>query len=471
MVRVYQNNHYNPQDLEIREKAAERKIRKFSPDFMADIAAKFAGEKQKNIVELQEWVDSLPPPEPPNLKPDDDGDYRLRLSGGYTKDKAKAQREEVEFKQKRRFEKVRKLQKFIEGLPSNIPGRTPLEKAAAVVKHLSKACSECAGKTPPPGGSPDPTEDLPIWAEDERHMKRHLEELQEASDLMEQMDESDWDALNLGDNPEEVFSNMRGQALQMLKLEQFMKLRTGLKTKPRSKLERDPDGDVIFYDSSSSISDLSNVEDKGSLLSKRNPAFELMQGKADIPQKFRKSDSTPFISIIIDRSGSMSGEKRNMALGILLHICKEADKGNTQALVAFYEEGLRDGPFHLHKEMDPIKWFKDTARSISFDLGGTEVGVAAHQILEAYDELVQEREDLMVDSSQKHLVIIHDGQDDVGNFSVGSLNGAKLHSFMLLQHHPVLQEISEDSGGAYHLIGYEGNEVEAYDYEEYEEED
>ena len=469
MVRVYQNDRYNPQDLEIKQKAAESKITKFSPDFMADIAAKFAGEKQRNLVELQGWADSLPDPKPSALKPDSDGDYRLRLSGGYTKDKLKAQKEEVEFKKRERFEKVKNLQKFIEKLPPNVPGRTPLEKAASTVKFLSKACSECAGKAPSPGGSPDPTEDLPIWAEDEDHMEGHLQEIEEASDVMEQMDESDWDALDLGDNPEEVFSNMRGQALQMLKLEQFMKLRTGLQTKPRSKLERDPDGDIVFYDSSSSISDLSRVEDKGALLSKRNPAFELMQGKADIPQKFRKSDSTPFISVIIDRSGSMGGRKQNMALGILLHICKEVAKGNTQALVAFYEDSLRDGPFYLHKDMDPISWFKQEAQSIPFNLGGTEVGVAAHQILEAYDKLVQEKEDLMVDSSQKHLVIIHDGQDDVGDFNAGSLDGAKLHSFMLLQHHPVLQEISEESGGAYHLIDSFGDEV--FDYENYEDED
>lgn len=437
-MRVVENKKYIPQRHELKAAMEGKPVKGYSPDFLADLASFMAGEK---ILPVDELEKQLKERIPTSFHTDSDGDYRLHSnpSTRYTKDIELKKRDWVMTQGK----KLRNLQDFILSVPiDGIPGNSPLEKAANLVTHLSQ--QNKAGQE----GASEGGDSLPIIADSPEESRKGASDLQDSLEMLSELDRFDKEFLTGDDEASEMdaFINMDTLAKNLLKVEQFLKTRSKLNFKPHSKLILDKEGDRTFYRSSRDMSDLPKVS-KRTLLNRSRLAHVLISGEAKVAERYKRTTPNPFVTIIIDKSASMSdNQKSEKALGFLYYITKEVAAGNTLALFAFFEQSCYDFTY-LNPEMDLVKWFKKVAKT-SFDMGGTAVGQCALQALEEFDKTV-EKHNIDVDRKQKHLVLVNDGQDSLGNFTVDSLEGAVLHSFILDNENHALRTISRQSGGQY----------------------
>lgn len=431
------SKHYRPTPEEIKARAKEVGLKTYSPTFAQDLASLAAGEKYRPLSEVM--VDLKTEQCKVTQKTfhvDSDGDYYTPGAdwGSYTKDRD----QKVQFEQEKLAQSMQNMRNYLQHIApqlSRIPGATPLSRAMNLMKHLGdqdQSGSEAEGGDPPPfSTSSEKTQEM-------------IEKLESDLEILETLDEDDHELLGSEGDTEKAWLNMDAKVHEIMRVAQFCEGQAKLKVHPQSRLVRDNEGKFTFFRASRDFSDFPMAQRK-ILLSRNKIGHKILSQQAKVAERYTKDTPLPFISMILDESGSMSGESDLKGLGILWYLVKEVRKGNCIGLFSFFEKKCRQ--FHLLDQSTTIDWFKAISKH-DFDGGSTRVGDCALEILAYQDRIVTEK-GLNVDLSQKHLILVNDGQDSLGSFTVKSLGTSVLHSFILGNNNEELKKISQATGGMY----------------------
>jgi hypothetical protein len=433
-MRITTSNTYQPNKSEVREMASKLGVKTYSPSFAMDLAAIAAGESVLPISKVEAQVKSSVS----NLtfEADSDGDYSTPGAswGRYTK----LISQKLEYEVQKKLKGYQNLSDFLnqvsEQLP-RIPGETPLEKAMHLLKKLSEEGN--AGGEDSGEGEP-----LPVFVESSQQDNK-VKEISQDLEILERLDDQDMELLEAEDDTS-AYLKMGKTAREIFRVEQFCQQQAKLNVKPRSKLVKDEEGDKILFRVSRDFGDFPKVH-RSALMSRNRLGHKILSQKAKVGEKYRKDTPLPLVSLILDESGSMSGGNDTKGLGVVYYLWKQASQGNCLGLFSFFEKRNRE--YHYLDENTDIEWFRKISRH-SFNGGGTAVGDCALAMLEHQDSVVSEK-GLNVDLRQKHLILVNDGQDDLGDFCHASLKGATLHSFILDSENEGLEKISKKSGGLY----------------------
>ena len=439
MVYISQVNsrYYRPEPAEISAKAKEVGLKTYSPTFAQDLACLAAGEKFRPLSEVMgDLKTEQCKVTQKTFKVDSDGDYYTPGAdwGSYTKDR----NQKVEFEQEKLSESTQNMRNYLQHIApqlDRIPGATPLSRAMNLMKYLGdqdQSGSEAGDGNPPPfSTSSEKTQEM-------------LDRLDSDLQILENLDEDDHELLGSDGDAEKAWLNMDEKAHEIMRVAQFCKQQAKLKVRPQSRLVPDNEGKFTFFRASRDFSDFPKTQ-RRVLMSRNKIGHKILSQQAKVAEHYTKDTPLPFISMILDESGSMHGESDRKGLGILWFLVKEARKGNCIGLFSFFERKCRQ--FHILDQSTTIDWFKSVARH-AFDGSSTRVGDCALEILTYQDKVVAEK-GLNVDLSQKHLILVNDGQDPLGNFSEKSLGTSVLHSFILGNKNKGLKKISQATGGIY----------------------
>lgn len=431
------SRYYQPEPAEIKAKAKEVGLKSYSPAFAQDLACLAAGEKFRPLSEVMGQLGKGKAKIAQKaFKVDSDGDYYTPGAdwGSYTRYRDR----KVEFEQEKFTQSVQNMRNFLQRVEpqlSRVPGATPLSRAMNLMKYLgdqNKAGSE-AGE-----GS------FPLFSTDSKETQDMIDKLDSDLETLENLDEDDHELLGSDGDAEKAWLNMDEKVHEIMRVAQFCEGQAKLKVKPKSRLVRDSDGQFTFFRASRDFSDFPKTQRKV-LMSRNKIGHKILSQQAKVAERYTKETPLPFISMILDESGSMYGESDRKGLGILWYLVKEARKGNCIGLFSFFEKRCRQ--FHLLDQSTNIDWFKSISTH-DFDGGNTHVGDCALEILAYQDKIVEEK-GLNVDLSQKHLILVNDGQDSLGNFTKKSLGSSVLHSFILGNNNEELKKISQATGGMY----------------------
>lgn len=431
------SKHYRPTPEEIKARAKEVRLKTYNPTFAKDLACLAAGEKFRPLSEVMGDLSAVHAEiaRKKDYPTDSDGDYSTPDAdwGWYTRDLDK----KIQYEQEKVTQSVQNLRNFLQQIEpqlSRIPGATPLARAMNLMKYL--------GDQNQSGGGTD-SDPLPFSTSSEETQEL-LEKLESDLEILENLDEDDHELLGSDGDAEKAWLNMDAGAHEIMRVAHFCKGQSKLKVNPKARLVRDNDGKFIIFRASRDFSDFPKAQ-RRVLMSRNKIGHKILSQQAKVAERYTKDTPLPFISMILDESGSMNDGSDQKGLGILWYLVKEARKGNCLGLFSFFEKRCRE--FHLLDQSTSIEWFKTMAKH-DFNGGGTRVGDCALEIL-AYQDLVVAEKDLSVDLSQKHLILVNDGQDPLGGFTVRSLGTSVLHSFIIGNKNEGLKKISQATGGIY----------------------
>lgn len=435
-MRLYNNLGYEATNSEIKNLAVKFDLSGISYDFAKDIAAKFSGESPLTPQELRKRVESNIYENPFKFMYKDDSMYVIK--GGQ---RTESFSEAVEYAVEKNLDRYLKLQEYISQLP-DCPGDTPLEKALTTLKLLESSVSDNYDYS----DTDDEGITLPVPTS-KLGKKDSLDDLRDSLEVLKKLEPEDHEVLQSESSGlVEAAKNIDQKWLQIFKVEQFLREKvSSLKLKPTSRTIPDRKGTELRYVSSRKISDLPFVEKK-SLLHRSQIGHALLTGKCRVEKKYRKENPVPFVSVLLDNSGSMSTDgKDNTALGVVYYIAKQVAKGNCAAWISLFVTSLVGKPIYVAPGT-PIDWFKEFKPS--FDDGVTDIARATKQALSEIEKCIEENE-LNIDTKQKHLILINDGEDDATSLTLEELRPNVLHGFILRSFNDYIEYLCKQTGGSY----------------------
>lgn len=432
---IASNSYLHPSADEVRTLAKQVGVEQYAPDLVEDLCNIASGGSFVSASDIQDYCNN-------NfnkvLEPDKDGDYKK--PSGYTKKYSDAKQAWVE----KDVGYHTNIQKFLETLDVNaIPGNSPLEKALNCIKYLS----EQANNSDNSDSSGNPT--IPIFSKGEDSAKEKAENINEAVELVEKLDREDKELLDLKDDDNSNIEQLvKSEVMRdILSASNEMDKISAIKTKPSSKLIKDDQGDIRLgraikgFDEFHKINSVELVNPKAML------SYRVINNEARVDEKYKREFKMPFVTLIVDDSGSMDDNgKMNKAIGIIHNILKRVKRGECWLLFSFFESECHK--FHLLSSFDDIDDFYKQVRKHRFNNSTTNVANCIQQALTEYDAVAAENKDA-ISMKDRHLIVINDGQDDATSVKAADLKGAKLHSFILNSSNDHLKMISSATGGIY----------------------
>lgn len=432
-MRIYNSKGYQVSKWEIEKVLSDPKydLSGYSPELIQDIAARYSGEKPRTWSEVES---DMPISE---FCRDSDGDYRLHDSGSaYTKNYVS--KKEDYLKTSKKY--YQNLLQFISQLPDKVPGATPLTKACNVVQALSNEGTQLEDSD---GDAGTP---VPLFSQSSSEVQKELEKLKNKIEILDKLEPEDIRSITNSTDKETAFLNMDEKIQIILKVEQFLRKSGKLTPNPQGKYVPDIQGEYTLMRQSRTIGDLSQVK-KSALMKRDKLGYSLLAGKVQVPVKYKKENPIPMLNVLLDDSGSMNSSNKDIkALGVIYYIVKEVAKGNCAALIAKFEQKVYD-PVFLKVGEDYTDWFWNEFKP-EFDGGGTEIGECIKEFLGIIGETIQ-TENLDVDTSQTHLVLINDGQDDASEITPSMIHPNIIHGFILDSTNKDIENLCKATGGMY----------------------
>jgi hypothetical protein len=314
-------------------------------------------------------------------------------------------------------------------LISNLAGNFPMPELVSPLTHAAKVLKA----TLLAHGHRD-LESLPLSA------PLNLREIRENLSTMSELENS---------NPDVLIYDLSAEKLQLYKMEQFLRLRTSLNFSPRAGLTRHPDGKVTAKRIVDGMEDMDRVLKRD--LIDRHLTFNMLTQRVLVNRQYRRMSFTPWITLLIDDSGSMNSvKKRGKALGLLFHFLNQVKANKMGLTMGWFETSVR-GIENFLPGTDGTAWFEKCACKHNFNKGGTEAGDCIEYMLRYFQRDLPKilPEDFAIDAKQKDIVLVNDGQDDVTGVTPSVLDGAKLRAFVLEESNAELQRIALASQGSY----------------------
>jgi hypothetical protein len=435
------NSYLHPSADEVRQLAKELKVGAYAPDLVEDLCNIASGG---SFVSASDIFDQCTNNFNKLLEPDSDGDYRLPDSHelNYTKNYSEAREAWVE----KDVGYHQNIQTFLQTLNlDGIPGTTPLEKSLNTIKYLGEQATPSSDSSDSSGS---PT--IPIFSTFEGKVKEVAKKINEAIEIVEKLDQEDKELLDLnGDDNSNIESLVKSDVMaDILRASNEMDNISSIKTKPSSKLIKDDQGDVKIARSIKGFDEFHRINPLEFVNPLPMMAYRVINSEARVDEKYKREFKMPFVTLIVDDSGSMnSNSKSNKAIGIIHNILKRVKRGECWLNFSFFESSCHK--FYLLPDDGNIdEFYRKKIVKHPFNKGGTDVANAIKEALEEFDKIALENK-AAISSKDRHIIVVNDGEDDATSVKSTDLKGAKLHSFILNSSNDHLKMISAATGGIY----------------------
>lgn len=445
-LRTRPSPHYlTPTHEEMRGASEKVGLKRYSPSLLADLANIRSGGE---ILSPDSWRSAVERQVADSLRPEKSGNYSL-ANGSETKSFVEAAVAKVETAVKYHS----RVCDFLRALKWNgVPGNTPLEQSANLLKLLS------AKKGGEPSGE---GETLPIFEEDAGD--KTARELADVLDEVESLDKDEKDLLDPDEkentNPPtagsgqgeslhkmriaEDFLSDRGKR-EMLRISRQLDTLSRMRVARETKFTPDPEGDDVRNRAIKNLGEVSRMAKPGWATYQKSRTYfwyQAVSGQLNVRERGIRSERKQLLYIIIDCSGSMEDTPNRIprACGVLMNRLKAVLKGDAELYFRFFDTRLHEEN-HVSTS-EEAKRAMEIVRNGSFSGGGTAIDSCARKALERIAEITK---------SGKHhkpeLVIVSDGGDSV-RLVPTDLGETKLHAFLVECDNRPLTDLAIKSGG------------------------
>lgn len=439
MIHTKPPDYYiTPSEKEMRAMAERLELKKYSQFMVRDLANVAAGGE---IQPESHWVGHIRPSvtlEPP----DSNGVWEL-WNGGYSnnRDEVIADRTQVAIRYHRN------ISDFLRGLDfEKIPGRTPLEQAMNTLKLLSQH----------EGGEAHDTDGvLPIFLESDTEGNETADTLNELIDDVESLDTEE--QFLLQETPEPSDSSGVGSESDLQKmalasdmdegkhiwLEVSRNLEASSKLQVRKSVKFIPDreGDEVRVRPIANLGELPKIQVSEYTLPETYRLYRAAAKVSPVRERVRREEKQQLLYILIDSSGSMSGEKIHQAGGVLMNRLKAVVSGDAQVYARFFDTQLHEEHFAAtpSEAKALIREFEEN----NFSGGGTEITESMKAAQKRIEALLQAGKML----TRPELVIVTDGQDNLSELHREDFGLTKVHAFVIDNSRTELVEFARSTGG------------------------
>jgi Mg-chelatase subunit ChlD len=425
----------------MREVAKRVGLKKFSPSFLADLANLGAGG---SVNPPSVWRDEVARKAEADCRPDRNGYYRLP-NGNFTQSYSEAAAAAVEQAVKYHTACCDFLQ---QAELSSVPGNTPLEKGAQLLKLLA------AKQGGEPGGD---GEILPIFQDQAgdsvaREVNEVLEEVESLDkEEKELLDPEKKPADSAGSGSSESLSKMKiaedmlsdkGKR-EMLKIARQLDKLSRMRVQRENKLQVDPEGDDVRNRPIRSLGELSKVVKPAWATYQKSRTlfwYQAVSGQLSVRERGIRVERKQLLYVIIDCSGSMEdGQRVAKACGVLMNRLKAVMKGDAVLYYRFFDTKLYEERFVSNAA--EAKAAMEHVSNANFSGGGTAIDFCSRAALERIDEIMREG-----GTHRPELVVVTDGDDSVRQ-KPDDLRGTRLHAFVVEKTNANLTDLAVKSGG------------------------
>lgn len=405
-----------PTRQECSEAAKMAGLGAFSHDLMQDIAKIVAGGQ----IALPSSYAKIVEDRHPVLEPDQYNDLSSRL-----RQSAKARKEEMEYHQR--------VCDFLQALKlEKVPGESPLETAANVLKLLSRQ----------KGGEGEP---LPIFQKAENDAAKKIEKM---CDDVEQLSQEQRELLkDEGQDlsPMEEILKVKNERV-MLEIARKLSLMTKLRVIKQKKFVEDPQSSETKTRPIASYSELNRLRPEAWAMYKAAPDLfyaDLVQKKLPVRVRGNTEEKKQIIYILCDCSGSMRGERSQKAAGIVMNRLEAVLRGDAEVWVSLFDSSLKQR--REAKDKEAAQATMAAFKKEWFSGGSTDIPAAVKAATEAVKEEMSKRKDLY----RPEIVVISDEDCSSDKISAAMVEGFRVHGFVMGARNPGLKKIATQTGGVY----------------------
>lgn len=435
-----------PTQGEMRESADRVGLRSFSRDLVADLCNLAAGgtvvpPSQYRDKVRQKAEDSLP-------APDFDGEWQLK-SGSYTNDRSEAIAEATESAMKYHMNVCDFLQSVDLG---QYPGSTPLEQAMSLLKMLSTQ----SGGT----GGGEAGEPLPIFQDADRP-EDVAEEMSNVLDKVDSLSEEEQDMLD--PDKEESESSESGEGSQglsklkvaqdlmpgqdkrvMLDISRTLDQFTKMQVRKNVKLEQDPAGDEVRQRPIAHLGELGRVSKSAWAMRQQNPTYFLYQAvskQLPVRERVNRLERKQAIFILMDGSGSMSGEKHTKATGVVMNRLKAVVSGDAEVYLSVFDTQLSN--MESAKTPEEARALIKKFAQENFSGGGTDISAAVKAAHDKIEEMIKSGAALY----RPEVVVLTDEDQSIAGLRKADIPGTRVHGFAMGCPNEALVRFAQSTGG------------------------
>lgn len=321
---------------------------------------------------------------------------------------------------------------------SKFPGNSPLGQAMSCLKLLSK---KQGGQ--PGNGEGEP---LPIFQDCERP-EGVAEALQDACETVDSLTEEEKqmvDPEEKGLTKLEVAEKMVGDERVMLDISRQLGSFTKLQVRKCRKLEVDPAGEEIRSRPIAHLGELDRVAKTAWAMRQASPSYFLYQAvthQLPVRERVTRIEKKQAIFILVDGSGSMSGQRHWKATGVVMNRLKAVLSGDAEVFLSVFDTrmGHVDHAATPEEAKELIKKF----RNGNFSGGGTDIAAsvkAAHKYIE---DKIESGEALY----RPEIVVLTDDDTSVASLKKSDIPDTRVHGFAMDVANKSLVEFARSTGG------------------------
>ena len=435
-------DYIEPNVREITDKAEELELKNFSVPFVRDIANIASGGSYYDYDRILREVSNEV-----RVRPDNDGDYKdsdgnyiMTDDDNYVKDYNKAR----VMAASKKAQYHQNINNFIQELDlDGVPGTTPLTKAVNMVNILAKADSSN-------DNSEQDGQSMPIFQEKNgeqlaKDLNKIFEDIKNLDNPEKMLMEKDTDAK--AENEQNDFSTMelasdmvKGKSI-WLKISRKLESLVSLRTFAYRKTVADIEGKSVRsrpIENPNEINKLTSAEWS-------NPEylrmFRIASRQAQIRERVSIIEKKQLLYMLIDSSGSMSGDRIHIAGGVLMNRLKAVVKGEAEVFIRFFDGEVYEE--HHASNAEEAQKLMEFFEKKNFSGGSTRIAKALRTARDTIKDKMSKDEVYVL----PEIVIVTDGEDDLRELKARDFKPTVVHSIIIENDSKELADFSRATGG------------------------
>lgn len=446
---VRKMKHANPSrhykevtDYEIKQKAQQLKIEKYNPDIIRDMANLASGGSLRPLKDVLSDVDETYQFQ---TLPDSDNEFRLPNQSGHSY----TQYRQVAIDAWKNTEKDyrKNIHDFLSHVDFDQFDGSPLEKA----HHLQAYLNSENGKEREDG---DGNSRISAFGKGDGG-KKIAEKLHEKVELLKKLTPGEQQSL-LGEEFEENDSlilkakNVDSNMLEILRAAGNIDKISQISTVEKGIMRKKHDGNIVRHRKMRGIEEFGRISTTDLAQKKQLLINNIVNNDYYVKENYVKEKGTPFIILLVDDSGSMcSNSKKEKALGIIFNLLNRVEKEGVCILFSFFETHCHKFHYFHPENPEEIKKFFESFLKYTFNKNVTRVGRCIKEAIVEFDKIVETEKRYKISKTNRHIVIVNDGDDDASDVTFDDLRGSKLHGFILDSSNDDIRKLCNKSGGVY----------------------
>lgn len=432
MLRTTPPEWYIPPERDEIKSAAEKVgIRNYSRDLAVDLSNVIAGGSYKTDTEVETEVRSSV------LK-----QMKNQTNYSYIDDAVEKQ---VKYNSN--------VSSFIKQLETNgfesIPGNSPLEKAMAVIKLLSKSEGGQSGSS----NSDDP--ELPIFSQSESRSESAANDISEAIESASEISDAEKELLqedSSSDGKDSELSKLEIAEMAMTGLDKITEISRILdksakfQVRKTKKVFPDPQGRKTRNRPIKDLDEINKLLPVEWIYGTSSyNIHRFLTGEALVRERVTYEEKKQLLFVIVDCSGSMKhGERVSKAGGVIMNRLQAVNKGECELYFTFFDSRIYQ-TLHAFDKVSS-KQCMDAVRKGNYSGGSTAIQNCIGYAITEINSILENRPEL----DRPELVVVTDGDDTVNkNELLKKLKdeNVKLHAFLVAEKNQNLLDAAKASGG------------------------